>query len=100
MVNRTMRGKLIDMDKLTRQNELMPAIGNMKVNARGDQLGAGGKIVKKHEEIIDEYYQSNPKAKIQTKRAPVVNKIVPTPPEPVEAVKPASTAPKKVPAGE
>jgi hypothetical protein len=32
----------------------------MKVNARGDQLGRGGKIVKKREEIVAEYYEDNP----------------------------------------
>jgi hypothetical protein len=51
-----MRGKIVDMEKLTKQHELMPAIGNMKVNARGDELGPGGKIVRKREEIVAEYY--------------------------------------------
>jgi hypothetical protein len=51
-----MRGKVVDMEKLTKAHELMPAIGNMKVNARGDELGPGGKIVRKREEIVGEYY--------------------------------------------
>lgn len=38
-----MQGKVIDMDKLMRQNELTPAVGNMGVNARGDELGQGGR---------------------------------------------------------
>lgn len=59
---RSMQGKEVDMDKLMRQNELMPAIGNIKVNARGDELGPGGRIVKKREDIIAEYYENNPKA--------------------------------------
>ncbi len=59
---RSMQGKEIDMDKLMRQNELMPAIGNVKVNARGDELGPGGRIIRKREEIIAEYYENNPKA--------------------------------------
>jgi hypothetical protein len=50
------------MEKLMRQNELVPAVGNMKTNARGDQLGPGGKIIKKREEIVAEYYEANPKA--------------------------------------
>ena len=41
----SMRGKEIDMEKLTLKNETTPAVGNMKVNARGDELGKGGKIV-------------------------------------------------------
>jgi len=60
---RTMQGKEIDMDKLMVKNELMPAIGNAKVNARGDELGNGGKILKKREEVVADYYESNPKAK-------------------------------------
>ena len=39
---RSMQGRQIDMEKLRAQNELMPAVGNMKVNARGDELGPGG----------------------------------------------------------
>jgi hypothetical protein len=54
-----MQGKMIDMEKLMRQNELMPAIGNVRVNARGDELGPGGKIIKKKEDIMAEYYNSN-----------------------------------------
>lgn len=60
MVYRTMQGREIDLEKLMRQNELTTAVGNMKVNARGDQLGRGGKIVKKREEIVAEYYENNP----------------------------------------
>ena len=60
---RSMQGKEVDMDKLMRQHELMPAVGNVRVNARGDELGAGGKIVRKREDIIAEYYENNPKAK-------------------------------------
>jgi hypothetical protein len=58
-----MQGREIDMEKLMRQNELMPAIGNMHVNARGDQLGPGGQIIRKKEEIMTEYYEDNPNAR-------------------------------------
>lgn len=70
MPYRTMQGKEIDLEKLMRQNELMPAIGNMKVNARGDELGPGGKIVRRREEIVAEYYEDNPNAKPR-KTAPI-----------------------------
>mgnify|MGYP003642105446 CR=1 FL=1 len=63
-IYRTMQGKQIDLDLLIKRNELTPAIGNSKVNARGDELGAGGRIIRKREEIIKEYYKGN---------APVVN---------------------------
>ena len=49
---RSMRGKEIDMEKLNLRNELLPAVGNAKVNARGDELGAGGKIVRTREQVL------------------------------------------------
>lgn len=58
-VYRTMKGKIIDLDLLIKRNELTPAVGNAKVNARGDELGAGGKIIRKREEVVREYYKGN-----------------------------------------
>jgi hypothetical protein len=40
----TANGKQINLDALIAQNENTIAVGNMKVNARGDQLGVGGKV--------------------------------------------------------
>lgn len=71
-VYRTMQGREIDMDKLIARNELMPAIGNARVNARGDEIGNGGQIVKKREDVMNEYYENIPKRKPQ---APVVDNI-------------------------
>ena len=59
---RSMRGRVVDMDLLRKKNELTPAVGNARVNARGDELGPGGKIVRKREDIIKEYYEKNPNA--------------------------------------
>lgn len=56
---RTAQGRSLDLEKLKLQNELTPAIGNMRVNARGDQLGPGGKVVKSREEMLDEHYKTN-----------------------------------------
>lgn len=53
-------GKQIDLDLLIARNELTPAVSNVRVNARGDELGQGGKIVRKREDIMKDYYnQSN-----------------------------------------
>ena len=57
---RTMNGRQVDMDKLRSQNELTPAVGNAKVNARGDELGPGGKIIKTREQILADYQNENP----------------------------------------
>jgi hypothetical protein len=59
----SMRGREVDMDKLNLKFENVPAVGNAKVDARGDELGPGGQVVKKREETINEYYESNPKAR-------------------------------------
>ena len=53
-IYRTMQGKEVDLNRLMNQNELTMAVGNVKVNARGDELGSGGKIVRKREELLRE----------------------------------------------
>ena len=42
----SMRGKEIDMEKMSMRFEKTPAVGNMKVNARGDEIGEGGKVIR------------------------------------------------------
>ena len=62
-IYRTMQGKQIDMDALGAMNETMPAVGNVRMNARGDELGPGGVIVRKREDIVNDHYnQQNPPA--------------------------------------
>ena len=58
----TFQGKAIDMDTLRQRNELTPAVGNARVNARGDELGPGGKIIKKRDDVIRDYYEEHPQA--------------------------------------
>jgi len=59
---RTMQGRMVDIEKLRATNEDVRAVGNMNVNARGDVLGTGGKIVKTKEQVMKEYYEA-PKGK-------------------------------------
>lgn len=58
----SMRGKQVDMERMSLRFEKTPAVGNMKVNARGDQLGEGGKVVKTKEQLLQEFYAENPNA--------------------------------------
>ena len=58
-VYKTMQGKTVDMDMLRKRNEMTPAVGNARVNARGDELGAGGQIVRKKEDVVKEYYENS-----------------------------------------
>jgi hypothetical protein len=61
MVKRTSnRGKVIDLDSLIAQNQEEPAMGNMKVNAKGDIIGRNGEIVQKSEDRVRAYYEENP----------------------------------------
>lgn len=55
-VYKTMQGKEIDFDQLRMRNEMTLAVGNARVNARGDEIGPGGKIIRKREEIMNEYH--------------------------------------------
>lgn len=59
---KTATGRVIDMEALRLANETSVAVGNANLNARGDLLGPGGKIVKTREELAKEYYRKNPKA--------------------------------------
>ena len=92
---RSMQGKAIDMDLLRQRNELTPAVGNAKVNARGDELGPGGKIIKKREEVLRDYYEDNvaPTQFEASEKAPVVEEPVVEATE-VEAPKARSTKAK------
>ena len=78
---KSMQGKMVDMDLLRQRNELTPAVGNARVNARGDELGPGGKIIRRREDVMADFYRDNPN--VVTDELPVaakaeepVNKVV------------------------
>ena len=58
-IHRSARGDAVDMDMIKLSNESTIAIGNMRTNARGDQLGHGGKVVKTRAQIMSEYHKLN-----------------------------------------
>jgi hypothetical protein len=59
---RTARGVELDIGSIMRVEQDKVALGNAKMNARGDLIGPGGKVVKKREEVLRDYYYNNPKA--------------------------------------
>ena len=66
-VRRTNKGANIDMEALIAQSSKhSPAVGNMRVNAKGDLLGASGEVVKTNEQRVREYYQQHPSASTST----------------------------------
>jgi hypothetical protein len=65
-VRRTANGESIDMDMLRLANENTIAIGNARTNARGDQLGPGGKVIKTRAQIMQEYHALNMSTPVAT----------------------------------
>jgi hypothetical protein len=93
--HRTMRGKQVDMDLLRKRNELTPAVGNARVNARGDELGAGGQIIKKREDVVNEYYTQAGVATEATGRPTTNTETVQQPTAVAEPAKKTVTRTKK-----
>jgi hypothetical protein len=50
---------MIDMDAVKLSNEDAIAVGNMKVNARGDKLGPGGRVEIGRNQVMDQAYAVN-----------------------------------------
>jgi len=55
---RSAQGKTVDMAALAAKNERTRAVGNMKVNARGDTIDATGKIIVPVTQKVGQKYQS------------------------------------------
>ena len=115
MANRkSMRGVEIDLGKLMARQEKNITVGNTKSNARGDQLGRGGRIVKSADELAREHYNRNdpkavvhggikadeeiPNVKVQEIEKPTDDDWVEPTPKPTPAAvpqpKPAETSPE------
>ena len=58
-IYRSALGRSVDIDQLRLSNEETIAVGNMKVNARGDELGAGGQVVRSRNQVMNDYYRLN-----------------------------------------
>jgi hypothetical protein len=71
-VYKTANGKVVNIDAILAQNEESIAVGNMKVNARGDELGPGGRIERTRDKVMADYYKLN---------TPIASDFVPTPRE-------------------
>jgi len=55
-VYKTAQGKMLDMGALRLQNERVRAVGNMKVNARGDKIDDRGGIVATKTSQVNKQY--------------------------------------------
>lgn len=56
-VYRTAQGKTVDMGRLMLQNENVRAVGNMNVNARGDQLDDTNQVIATKPAQVNRQYQ-------------------------------------------
>ena len=92
----TYRGTTIDMESLARENEHVPAIGNQKVNARGDQINRG-QVTKTADQIARENHRVqsvvvNTGLKGNAPVTPEVQLDIPKPPKVEKSEKPAKAA--------
>lgn len=91
-IHRSARGESVDFDLLHHQNKDTIAIGNANMNANGDILGKGGKIIRRVEDIPLEnmadpnaaYNDANPKS---TKMVSLKNKVDDLPEVTVETLR-------------
>ena len=84
-VYRTAQGKLVDLGSLQLRNENVRAVGNQKVNARGDVIDSNNRpIVSRNQQVAKQYR----KQVTNTSDGPVVSSAreatVPLPPEDFE----------------
>ena len=84
------RGASIDMDTMRRENEKVPALGNMGVNAKGDQVARGGTITKTADQLARENHRVQSTVVRTTLKGPA-------PASPETPVPTATAAPVKTP---
>ena len=56
-IYRSANGKVVDMGALRLQNEKIRAVGNMKVNARGDEINERDQVIRKRNEQVNGQYR-------------------------------------------
>jgi hypothetical protein len=55
-VYKSANGKTVDMGSLALQNEMTRAVGNMKVNARGDLIDEHNRVISKKTDQVSQTY--------------------------------------------
>ena len=88
---RTAQGRSVDMSRLIAKNEKTRAVGNMKVNARGDIIDGHGRIVQSVNERTSQRYENT-----VSKTAKPVNTRVQPDRQPTPAPKQATQAPVEI----
>ena len=68
-VYKSAQGKVVDLSALMVQNEKVRAVGNMKVNARGDKIDSQGRIISTRVQQANKNYQKQ----TNTSASPVIS---------------------------
>ncbi len=55
-IYRSAQGKSVDMGRLQLQNENVRAVGNMKVNARGDMIDDMNRVISSKNDQVNKQY--------------------------------------------
>jgi hypothetical protein len=55
-IYKTAQGKTVDMGKLSLQHEKVRAVGNMKVNARGDMIDDMNRVISSKTDQVNKQY--------------------------------------------
>jgi hypothetical protein len=55
-IYKTAQGKTVDMGQLSLQNEKVRAVGNMKVNARGDMIDDMNRVISSKTDQVNKQY--------------------------------------------
>lgn len=89
-IYRTNRGTPIDIEAIRLQNQKEIAAGNVNMNARGDLLGKGGKIIKKASDISKKQFTESPRSgsKLTSLKSDIDEDIKQEPKKYIEAEKP------------
>ena len=101
-VYRTAQGKMVDIGALQLRNENVRAVGNQKVNARGDLIDSNNRAINSRNQQVDRQYRRQTSnvsnTPVQQGRTEAAAADIPTPPEDFQDdfVKPQDSA---VPAG-
>jgi hypothetical protein len=90
-IRTSVKGREIDMERLITKHETTPAVGNLKVNARGDELGVGGQVIKTREQVIQDYYRNQQPSSASFNQRATADVTA----APVEAAEPAKKSSKK-----
>ena len=69
-VYKSASGKTVDMGALRLQNEKVRAVGNMRVNARGDEINDNNEVIRTRNEQVKTQYQGQTRMPLPSSKDP------------------------------